>query len=90
MQALRHEIKVWHVLRHRNIVPLLGVVSGFGKTISAVSPWVSGGPLRTYLEWKGEELALSSRYDLIEDIAEGIKCLHSFPVFTVICQAETS
>lgn len=48
-QKLRRELKVWGRLRHRNIVPLLGIVSGFGPLPSMVSPWFHNGSLTRYL-----------------------------------------
>ncbi|KAF9230853.1 kinase-like domain-containing protein, partial [Melanogaster broomeanus] len=69
-QPLRREIKVWHNLRHPNIVRLLGITFGFGTTISTVSPWMSGGPLHTYLA-ENPELSESARFHLV---------MHSFPV----------
>ncbi|KAF8833035.1 kinase-like protein, partial [Paxillus ammoniavirescens] len=74
------EIKVWHGLRHSNIVPLLGIAYGFGSAISTVSPWISGGPLHTYLETRDTDLRLFDRFNLLQDVATGLHYLHSFPV----------
>ncbi|KAF9234044.1 kinase-like domain-containing protein [Melanogaster broomeanus] len=76
---LRREIKVWHNLRHPNIVRLLGVTFGFGTTISTVSPWISGGSLHTYLAGS-PDLTESARFRLIEGVVAGLKYLHSFPI----------
>ncbi|KAF9230369.1 kinase-like domain-containing protein [Melanogaster broomeanus] len=78
-KSLRREIKVWHNLHHPNIVRLLGVTLGFGTVISTVSPWISGGPLHTYLAGH-PELTDSARFRLVKGIAAGLKYLHSFPV----------
>ncbi|KAF9233683.1 kinase-like domain-containing protein [Melanogaster broomeanus] len=78
-KPLRREIKVWHNLRHPNIVRLLGVTFGFGTTISTVSPWISGGSLHTYLAGS-PDLTESARFRLIEGVVAGLKYLHSFPI----------
>ncbi|KIJ08712.1 hypothetical protein PAXINDRAFT_172803 [Paxillus involutus ATCC 200175] len=79
-KTLRREIKVWHKLRHDNIVPLLGIARGFASAISTVSPWISGGPLHTYLDTRDADLNLSDRFRLLEGVAAGLRYLHSFPV----------
>ncbi|KIJ13221.1 hypothetical protein PAXINDRAFT_100814 [Paxillus involutus ATCC 200175] len=79
-KTLRREIKVWHGLRHSNIVPLLGIAYGFGSAISTVSPWISGGPLHTYLDTRDADLNLFDRFSLLEGVATGLRYLHSFPV----------
>ncbi|KAF8834851.1 kinase-like protein [Paxillus ammoniavirescens] len=79
-KTLRREIKVWHGLRHSNIVPLLGIAFGFGSAISTVSPWISGGPLHTYLDTRAADLNLFDRFNLLQDVATGLRYLHSFPV----------
>ncbi|KAF9231681.1 quinon protein alcohol dehydrogenase-like superfamily [Melanogaster broomeanus] len=78
-KPLRREIKVWHSLRHPNIARLLGVTFRFGTTISTVSPWISRGPLHAYLA-ESPELSQSACFHLVEDVAAGLKYLHSFPV----------
>ncbi|KAF9233247.1 kinase-like domain-containing protein, partial [Melanogaster broomeanus] len=75
-QPLRREIKLWHNLRHPNIVRLLGVTFGFGTTISTVSPWMSGEPLHTYLAGS-PDLTESTRFRLE---AQNPISVHSFPV----------
>ena len=48
-QKFRRELKIWGRLQHKNIVPLLGVVSGFGPLPSTVSPWFRNGSLSRYM-----------------------------------------
>ncbi|KAF9233674.1 kinase-like domain-containing protein, partial [Melanogaster broomeanus] len=82
---LRREIKVWHNLRHPNIVRLLGVTSGFGTVISTVSPWIPGGSLHTYLGGS-PNLSASARFRLVSSEAQNLLPVHSFPVVHGICR----
>ncbi|KIJ09515.1 hypothetical protein PAXINDRAFT_17388 [Paxillus involutus ATCC 200175] len=75
-KTLRREIKLWHGLRHSNIVPLLGIAYGFGSAISTVSPWISGGPLHTYLDTRDAYLNLFDRFNLLEGVATGLRYFH--------------
>ncbi|KAF9233676.1 kinase-like domain-containing protein, partial [Melanogaster broomeanus] len=68
------EIKLWHNLRHPNIVRLLGITFGFGTTISTVSPWMSGGPLHTYLAGS-PDLTESARFRLVSTMSSPL-CSH--------------
>ncbi|KAF9229867.1 hypothetical protein BU15DRAFT_69681, partial [Melanogaster broomeanus] len=48
-KKLRRELKVWAGLQHISVVPLLGVVSGFGLLPAMVSPWFKNGSLSGHL-----------------------------------------
>ena len=62
-QKFRRELKVWGRLRHSNVVPLLGMVSGFGPLPSAVSPWFCNGDLSYYLA--GHRRSRSEKHRLV-------------------------
>ncbi|KAI9572061.1 kinase-like protein [Boletus coccyginus] len=74
-KKLRRELRVWGRLRHRNVVPLLGVVSGFGPLPSTVSPWLRNGSLSHYLA--GHQMSMPQKHRLLGDIAVGLCYLHS-------------
>ncbi|KAG2155056.1 kinase-like domain-containing protein [Suillus bovinus] len=82
IRRIRREIKIWMKLKHRNIVPFIGVTAGFGppETISLVSPWIPNGTLTIFLETCGGKLPLISKLWLLHDIAAGLNYLHSFPL----------
>lgn len=82
IRRIRREIKIWMKLKHRNIVPFIGVTAGFGppETISLVSPWIPNGTLTNFLEIYGGKLPLISKLWLLHDIAAGLNYLHSFPL----------
>ncbi|KAG8213796.1 kinase-like domain-containing protein [Butyriboletus roseoflavus] len=75
-KKLRRELRVWGRLRHRNVVPLLGVVSGFGPLPSMVSPWFCNGSLSQYLAHRWM-LSLSEKHRLLKDITAGLCYVHS-------------
>ncbi|KAH7928052.1 kinase-like protein [Leucogyrophana mollusca] len=78
-QRLRRELRVWKGLRHPNIVPLLGVTSGFGPYTAMVCPWMEHGTLGHYLE--NSALTQRQRYQLLYEAAQGLSYLHmiTFP-----------
>ncbi|KAG1897321.1 kinase-like domain-containing protein [Suillus fuscotomentosus] len=79
-RRLRRELKVWLRLRHDNIVPLYGTVSGFGQFVALVCPWYDNGSLSSYLESHGENLSIINRFQLLSDISAGLQYLHSCSV----------
>lgn len=79
-RRLRRELKVWSRLRHNNIVPLYGTVSGFGQFIALVCPWYDNGSLSSYLESHGETLSIINRFQLLSDVSAGLQYLHSCSV----------
>ncbi|KAJ7464055.1 hypothetical protein FB451DRAFT_453740 [Mycena latifolia] len=74
------EALVWHYLRHKNIVPFIGVDSTtFPSPARAmVSPWMPLGSVLKYMT----EFSPSSMYaiELLYDIVQGLKYLHSVNV----------
>ncbi|KAF9231205.1 kinase-like protein, partial [Melanogaster broomeanus] len=70
------ELKVWAGLQHINVVPLLGVVSGFGLLPAMVSPWFKNGSLSSYLA-RDKEMDISDKEHLLCGIAAGLGYLHS-------------
>ncbi|KIJ67306.1 hypothetical protein HYDPIDRAFT_108020 [Hydnomerulius pinastri MD-312] len=85
-KILRRELGIWRRLDHPNIVPFLGVVSGFGPSVSLVSMWMPNGTLHAYLGKcdsscdSTSALSPAQRLRLIVDIASGLEYLHSIPV----------
>jgi len=76
LKKLRRELRIWCKLDHRNVVPLLGVVSDFGHLLSMVSPWLSNGSLHKYLA-DHHMLHASNRRCLLRDIVAGLNYLHN-------------
>jgi hypothetical protein len=55
------------MLKHKNIVPLLGITFDFGpnKPMGMVCPWLENGNLNGYLERCGTALALKNRLKIV-------------------------
>ncbi|KAF9503930.1 hypothetical protein BS47DRAFT_1355718 [Hydnum rufescens UP504] len=71
LKALKRELRVWKSLNHRNIVPLLGLVSEkLGPGL--VTPWYSNGNILQYLR----RVPNVKREPLCEDVARGLRYLH--------------
>lgn len=77
INRLFREITLWLKLEHKNIVPLWGVVDGFGSLPALVSPWLENGALTGYLQRKHEMLSYNQKFALLEDVARGLQYLHS-------------
>jgi serine/threonine protein kinase len=74
------ELIIWRRLNHKNIVPLLGIASGFGpdNSISMVSTWFTNGTLTTFLTSQHDTLQCRQRLDLLQGIAAGVQyCMDS-------------
>lgn len=63
---IRRELGIWSRLSHRNIVPFLGIVYGFGRqgNTSLVSMWMPHGTLHTFLEAHHDQLTVAHRLQM--------------------------
>ena len=66
-QASRRELGIWKRLRHDNIVPFLGVASGFGMSgaMSLVSQWMPNGTLYEFLVTHDNKLDAAHRLQIV-------------------------
>lgn len=77
---LWRELNMWKKLDHPNILPLLGVVSDFGRYDAMICPWLYNGSVTKYMERCGDLLSMTDRLQLLCEVAEGLKYLHSFNI----------
>ncbi|KAF4575426.1 hypothetical protein EYR36_006785 [Pleurotus pulmonarius] len=76
-KRLRRELAVWLKLKHPRVLPLYGIVSGFGPYPSMVCPWMDKGNLNNYLAGDGKSLAVEGRYRILRQVCAGLAYLHS-------------
>ncbi|KAJ7834746.1 kinase-like domain-containing protein, partial [Mycena leptocephala] len=69
------EIKLWHALRHKNIVQFIGFFFS-GQFPGIVSLWMENGNVKTHLEYHPDV----PRIPLLLGVAEGLEYLHSSDV----------
>jgi len=67
------EVVVWKHLKHRNIVPLIGITS---DPLQLISEQMPGGDLVEYIK----KLPDTDRVGLLSDVAEGLHFLHSYNI----------
>ena len=49
-QRLGRETRVWHTLKHPNVLEFLGIVHDMGEVFALVSPYCAKGNINGYLE----------------------------------------
>ncbi|KAF8736484.1 hypothetical protein AX14_014467 [Amanita brunnescens Koide BX004] len=72
LKRLNREARVWHTLKHPNVLEFFGVVHNIGSFFAVVSPYCANGNISTYLE----EHPQSNRLHLILGVAQAIEYLH--------------
>ncbi|QRV74287.1 Serine/threonine-protein kinase [Ceratobasidium sp. AG-Ba] len=71
LKRTARELYLWSLLKHRNVMELLGLVV-FRDRLAMVSPWMNNGTLVTYIEGN----PAVDRHKLCVDIASGVAYLH--------------
>ncbi|KAG1805439.1 kinase-like domain-containing protein [Suillus subaureus] len=69
-RKISREIGILKILRHDNIVPLLGTATGFGrmrKSRCLVTPWIPNGTLNAYLASNHNDLTGLDRSRMVKD-----------------------
>ncbi|KAJ7731569.1 kinase-like domain-containing protein [Mycena maculata] len=71
------EALVWQRLRHKHIVPLIGIdTESFPSSFCMVSPWMKNGTVIKYLSGIDQTKRRSTVDRLIQEIAQGLAFLH--------------
>jgi len=69
---------LWRSLDHVNILPFLGIVTGFGDIPALVSPWCHNEDLCSYISPRVEPFGYHAlRFSLLEQVLYGVEYLHS-------------
>ncbi|KAG8214299.1 kinase-like domain-containing protein [Butyriboletus roseoflavus] len=77
---IRRELEIWRRLDHPNVLPFLGITTGFSPFIALVSDWMPNGTLRQFLLQNDATMTIEFRLQLLVDISSGLEYLHSLPV----------
>ncbi|KIJ66995.1 hypothetical protein HYDPIDRAFT_85639, partial [Hydnomerulius pinastri MD-312] len=64
-QRFDREVGIWHQLDHKNILPLYGLVNGFGFYPAMICPWAANGALSDYLERRHQTLSMEDKFRLV-------------------------
>jgi len=75
-RKIRREAHVWIKLEHKHILPLEGIVEGFGLLPALVSPWMEKGSLNYYLKSTFTQLSDRRKLELIQQVVAGLSYLH--------------
>ncbi|KAG1828754.1 kinase-like domain-containing protein [Suillus subalutaceus] len=73
---IRREVYVRERLKHETILGLYGMTTGFGILPSFVHPWMAHGSLHDYLKRDFSTLSPPQKFDILYQVANGIKYLH--------------
>ncbi|KAI5118849.1 hypothetical protein M0805_008125 [Coniferiporia weirii] len=84
-ERIMREARVWSRMKHKNIIPLLGIWVNFiaGSPIPAfVSPWANQGTLIDYVRKNNHVLNISRRLGLMHGVASALAFMHNleYPV----------
>ncbi|OAX37489.1 WD40 repeat-like protein [Rhizopogon vinicolor AM-OR11-026] len=77
LKRIWRELKTGAKLLHRNILPVYGYTSGFGKFVAMVNPWAEKGNLTAFLELENGALSTVRRFEILRDISAGLQYLHA-------------
>ncbi|KAF8842577.1 kinase-like protein [Paxillus ammoniavirescens] len=80
-EQLRPALKLRARVKHENILPLLGVATGFGRFTALIYPWMENGTLASYLQRNREQISLRDRLELLRGAVAGLCYLHSCSIF---------
>lgn len=72
LQRLNGEARVWHALKHSNVLEFLGIARGLGSSVALVSPYCANGNITDYLD----DCPEANRLRLVLDVARGLQYLH--------------
>lgn len=84
-QRIRHEVRVWAMLQHKNILHFIGMTSGFEPLPAFVTPWMEHGSLTNYLSLEFFNLSDIDKFILVGPTTKWFKLI----ILTTIPVAST-
>ncbi|KIM60326.1 hypothetical protein SCLCIDRAFT_961143 [Scleroderma citrinum Foug A] len=79
VERIIREARAWSRIQHKNILPLIGIVTTFDHAVSFISPWMDNGNAYDYVQNHANDPR-----PLVLDIASGLNYLHNHedgPIF---------
>jgi serine/threonine protein kinase len=62
---IRRELEIWRRLNHPNVLPFLGITTGFSPFIALVSQWMPNGTLHQFLLKNNATMTTEFRLQLV-------------------------
>ncbi|KAF7336056.1 Glycoside hydrolase family 76 protein [Mycena sanguinolenta] len=72
MRRLRREVEVWSKLKHKNVLPFIGVCNDIAPYPVLISPFYKSGHVETYVK-KNPSV---NKHALVHGVASGLQYLH--------------
>lgn len=79
IKDILREAHIASQMQHPNVLPLLGITTDFGGTVSLVTDWMKGGDAHHYVPQRDRDPR-----PLLRDIAQGLHYLHTHPTGPII------
>ncbi|KAJ7198362.1 kinase-like domain-containing protein [Mycena pura] len=76
LRRLRREVDVWARLKHRNVLPFIGVCDDIAPWPVLISPFYKFGHVQTYLR----KHPSTNRQNLVRGVASGLQYLHAHDI----------
>ncbi|KIO05064.1 hypothetical protein M404DRAFT_141883 [Pisolithus tinctorius Marx 270] len=87
IQDILREAHIASQMQHPNVLPLLGITTDFGGTVSLVTDWMKGGDAHHYVPQRDRDprpLVRRQGPFSLRDIAQGLHYLHTHPTGPII------
>ena len=68
---IRPELEIWRRLDHPNVLPFLGITTGFSPFIALVSQWMPNGNLHQFLLQNNATMTTEFRLQLVRALNSG-------------------
>ncbi|KAI6161241.1 kinase-like domain-containing protein [Pisolithus thermaeus] len=79
LKRIFREVHLWSKLRHKNVVPILGISTKLGSPLSIISEWMPLGNAHTYVR-----NTQNDPRPLVKGIASGLHYLHSHELGPIV------
>lgn len=71
---VRRQLEIWRRLNHPNVLPFLGITTGFSPSIALVSQWMPNGTLHDFLIQNNDTMTTKFRLQLVSTLSSSYLC----------------